>query len=227
MRSGISEYSLSNGGYSTAAGGKGLGSKDLDTISTSSSVVSAANGHSGHANVSGNANMNGMQTLPLVRGGNSGSVQQGGSQPSDNSVVTESPKHNPSGRTTLTLAYFGTFSCNYKTDEMLMVLFFDCSQWKLCRRLCRGWQWQAQVHGCHARAGDEALHVQADPLRAPRDIQLPSDLLYWGQRQEAAWHHRGTKQLRIRRRAGLIHSHRPRPSRIQVSPLKTHTIIFQ
>jgi len=96
VRSGISEYSLSNGGYSTAAGGKGLGSKDLDTISTSSSVVSAANGHSGHANVSGNANMNGMQTLPLVRGGNSGSVQQGGSQPSDNSVVTESPKHNPS-----------------------------------------------------------------------------------------------------------------------------------
>ena len=104
MRSGISEYSLSNGGYSTAgAGGKGgLGSKDLDTISTSSSVVSAANGHSGHANVSGNANMNGMQTLPLVRGGNSGSVQQGGSQPSDNSVVTESPKHNPSGRIILT-----------------------------------------------------------------------------------------------------------------------------
>ena len=79
VRSGVSEYSISNNGYSKA--------KDLDTISTTSSVMSAAaaaavagttvNGSGGgaaNANVSNGVHMNGMQTLPHVRNGASGTL---------------------------------------------------------------------------------------------------------------------------------------------------------
>ena len=65
----------------------------MDTISTSSSVMSAAaaavastNG-AANANVSNGVHMNGMQTLPLVRGGGSGSAGN-----NDNGTA-ESPKH--------------------------------------------------------------------------------------------------------------------------------------
>ena len=88
----MSEYSISNNGYSKA--------KDLDTISTTSSVMSAAaaaavagstvNGSgAANANVSNGVHMNGMQTLPLVRGGGGSS----GSAGNNDNGTAESPKH--------------------------------------------------------------------------------------------------------------------------------------
>ena len=47
------------------------------------------------------------------------------------------------------------------------------------------------------RPGDEAVHEQADPVRASRDLQLPADLLHWRECQKAARHHWRPQQLRI------------------------------
>ena len=61
---------------------------------------------------------------------------------------------------------------------------------------------EAEDDGGHPRPGHEALHEQAHAVRAPRDLQLPPDLLHRGQRQEEARHHRRPQQLRLRRWAG-------------------------
>ena len=58
--------------------------------------------------------------------------------------------------------------------------------------------------GGDARASDEAVHEQADSVRAPRDLQLPADLLHRRQRQEAPRNHRRPKQLPVRRRSGKL-----------------------
>ena len=50
---------------------------------------------------------------------------------------------------------------------------------------------------CCPRLGDEAVHEQADPVRASRDLQLPADLLHWRKCQEATRHHWRPQQLRI------------------------------
>ena len=89
VRSGISEYSLAAGqnGYSK-------NNKDLDTISTSSSVMSSnvttnANQMS-NGSTNGGIHMNGMQTLPLVRGGSNQAAN-------DNAPNQDSPKHAVNG----------------------------------------------------------------------------------------------------------------------------------
>ncbi len=55
---------------------------------------------------------------------------------------------------------------------------------------------------CWVLTGDEAVHEQADALRAPRDIQLPADLLHRRQCQETTRDYWRAQQLRLWRRSG-------------------------
>jgi len=52
-------------------------------------------------------------------------------------------------------------------------------------------------HSLLGLTGDEAVHEQADALRAPRDIQLPADLLHWRQCQETTRDYWRAQQLRL------------------------------
>lgn len=81
---------------------------------------------------------------------------------------------------------------------------------------------KAQDHGGHPGPSDEALHEQADALRAPRNFQLFPNILHRGQRQETPRHHRQPQQLRVRQRPGLLPAHSPRSRCLPVRSAQGH-----